>query len=74
MEVKRMTNRKYRHSKLYKLQEFDGGISLLIPIVDDLDDETLRHHLKRAIEAEDYEYAACCREEINKRSSKTTKQ
>lgn len=55
--LKIMQQRKTPYSKLYKHQVLPGGISMLIPIVNDLDDDMLRWHFNRAIDEEDYEYA-----------------
>lgn len=63
-----MHQRKSPYSKLYKFQKIDDHISVLIPIVDDLSDDLLRSHYRKAMEDEDYEYAQACHVEMMNRN------
>ena len=58
--------RRYWHSKVYK-QIKVGDDTVFIPVVDDLEMSHLKIHFNRAIEEEDYEYAAVCRVEAESR-------
>lgn len=65
-----MQKRKTPYSRLYKQHIFADGISMLIPIVNDLDDDMLQWHYQKAIDDEDYEYAGYVSAEAKRRNVK----
>lgn len=51
-----MNDRKYPMAKKFKAVTLDSGVTLILPVVEDLDDEYIKLHFEKALEDEDYEY------------------
>jgi hypothetical protein len=65
-----MTSRKSPYSQVYKLTTVAEGITVLLPVVEDLEDHYLKGHLDRAVANGDYEYAMAVTNELNRRGLK----